>query len=203
MRELESRAALRMTGRSRRKELIMAIGAFQTDYRNNAQYAEYFKTPAKRENFSANFSLPENSGTQENENGRIILKEFIPPAAVDRGPSLKERMEESYQNEYFWRADESGMIEYNGVVFACNKRTNTLELGDCSNPANCIYVALEKGGSLLVNRDNIGELSKAISMFSPKDVESIMRALQKDRMAQNALSEIEESKSELINIGAE
>lgn len=92
---------------------------------------------------------------------------------------------------------KDGIIEYNGVTFVCDYEHNTLCLGDVSNPKNVIYVALENGGTLQVNRDNIGDLSKAIGMFSPEDVNRILRAISKDAQCKRNLLEIDEAKNSI------
>ena len=89
-------------------------------------------------------------------------------------------------------ADETGILNYRGTKFTCDYKSNALKLGDCSDLKNCIRNALVGGGSLVVNKDSIDGLINAISMFSPEDVESILRALQKERMKQKALNEKEE-----------
>lgn len=90
---------------------------------------------------------------------------------------------------------QDGVITYNGVTFVCDYKHNALCLGDVSNPKNVIYVALADGGTLQVNRDNIGDLSKAIGMFSPEDVNRILRAISKDAQCQRKLMEIDEEKN--------
>ena len=92
---------------------------------------------------------------------------------------------------------KDGIIEYNGVTFVCDYEHNTLCLGDVSNPKDVIYVALENGGTLQVNRDNIGDLSKAIGMFSPEDVNRILRAISKDAQCKRNLLEIDEAKNSI------
>lgn len=92
---------------------------------------------------------------------------------------------------------KDGIIEYNGVLFVCDYEHNALCLGDVSNPKNVIYVALENGGTLQVNRDNIGDLSKAIGMFSPEDVNRILRAISKDAQCKRNLLEIDEAKNSI------
>ncbi|WP_026658907.1 hypothetical protein [Butyrivibrio sp. AC2005] len=94
--------------------------------------------------------------------------------------------------EYFDMADKNGFISYKRAVFVCNYNNNTLELGNCSDERNCIRVKLSKGGSLLVNRDNIDDLLMSISMFSAKDQGLIMQAVMKDKMAQEAKRKSEE-----------
>ncbi len=49
----------------------------------------------------------------------------------------------------------------------------------------------------MVNRDNFGDLSQAITMFSPEDQNRILRAIADDKKAQSALEEIEEEKSSI------
>lgn len=105
----------------------------------------------------------------------------------------------TYANSYFRLADKAGMINYRGTIFTCDYKTNALKLGDCSNLKNCIRIALSGGGSLVVNKNNIDELMNAISMFSSEDMACILQVLQKERMAQRTLNEIEEKvTSELL-----
>ena len=87
---------------------------------------------------------------------------------------------------------KGGIIEYNGVQFVCDMKRNMLYLGDVSNPENCITIPLSEGGSLVVNRDELGSLSKAISMFSPEDINRIMRAIATDAKVLQKEKEIEE-----------
>ncbi len=44
----------------------------------------------------------------------------------------------------------------------------------------------------MVNRDSIGDLSKAITMFSPEDMNRIMRAIADDNKVQEMQNTIEE-----------
>lgn len=99
--------------------------------------------------------------------------------------------EEEKKCEYFTRA-EDGIISYEGAVFVCDYERNELQLGDCSDRSRCLTIPLSKGGSLVVNRDNISELKDAISMFSPEDQLLIMKAIMIDKKAQEILNEIEE-----------
>lgn len=92
---------------------------------------------------------------------------------------------------------KDGIIDYNGVIFVCDYEHNALCLGDVSNPKDVIYVPLANGGTLQVNRDNIGDLSKAIGMFSPEDVNRILRAISKDAQCQKNLMEIDEMKNSI------
>lgn len=49
----------------------------------------------------------------------------------------------------------------------------------------------------MVNRDNLGELSIAITMFSPEDQNRIMRAIAEDKKAQATQNEIEDEKNSI------
>lgn len=88
-------------------------------------------------------------------------------------------------------------INYNGVVFVCDSEKNAICLGDMSNRGNVLTIPLEHGGSLMVNRDSIGMLAGAMSMFSPEDANRIMRAISEDKKAQEIQKEVEDDKNSL------
>ena len=87
---------------------------------------------------------------------------------------------------------KDGVIIYNGVLFTCDEKSNSICLGDVSDSKKVINVTLSGGGHLKVNRDNLGQLSKAIGMFSPEDVNLIMRAIHQDTKVQSMQKEIED-----------
>ena len=93
---------------------------------------------------------------------------------------------------YGYLADENGVIEYNGVIFTVDKEKNWLCLGNVSNLKNVIRIPLAEGGCLMVNRDSIGALGRAIGMFSPEDINRILRALKLDAKIQEMQKEIDE-----------
>ncbi len=82
-------------------------------------------------------------------------------------------------------------LVYNGVVFTYDQ-SGALCLGDTSNPDDVITVYLT-GGVFKMNRGSIGDLSKAISMFSPEDINRILQAISQDAKCQNKLKEIEDA----------
>lgn len=98
----------------------------------------------------------------------------------------------SYKNKYFSLADETGAINYHGVVFNCDEMKNALCLGDMSNMENVMVIPLSGGGRLMVNRDNIDGLAKAIGMFTPEDVKRILDAIATDAKVKNKGKEIQE-----------
>lgn len=109
-----------------------------------------------------------------------------------RGNRLDQRVSNEKRAPYSYLANDSGYIDYNGVIFSCDYEKNRICLGDVSDLRECICVGLSEGGSLVVNRDNIGDLAKAIGMFSPEDANRIMRAIARDTMCQRKLHEIDE-----------
>lgn len=101
---------------------------------------------------------------------------------------------------------KDGVITYNGVAFICNEKTNSICLGDVSDPKKTINIPLSGGGHLKVNRGEIGQLSKAIGMFSPEDVNRILRAIHLDtklQSVQKEMEDLEESVGEEITSGNE
>lgn len=64
--------------------------------------------------------------------------------------------------------------------------------GDMTNMDNVIRIPLSEGGCLMVNRDSIGALGRAIGMFSPEDINLILRALKMDAKIQEMKKEIDE-----------
>ena len=88
---------------------------------------------------------------------------------------------------------KDGVIEYNGVIFVCDEQHNAICLGDMTNPKDVITIPLTEGGTLKVNRDNIHDLSKAISMFSPEDIRRIMEAIATDTKCRQMQQEMDET----------
>lgn len=83
-------------------------------------------------------------------------------------------------------------ITYNGVTFSCSKTDHTISLGDTSNPKNVIRIPLSKGGTLLVNKNNIADLGRAITMFSTEDIGIILRTIAEFQKAASLEYEMEE-----------
>lgn len=85
-----------------------------------------------------------------------------------------------------------GVITYNGVQFVCDEKTNSICLGDMTDKKQVINIPLSGGGHLKVNRANLGQLSKAIGMFSPEDINLILRAIHLDTKVQSMQKEVED-----------
>lgn len=91
------------------------------------------------------------------------------------------------------------IIIYNGVCFVCDEKTNSICLGDMTDKKKVLNIPLSGGGHLKVNRDSIGLLSKAVGMFSPEDLNLIMRAIAEDTKIQSVQKEIEDEEASIGN----
>lgn len=111
--------------------------------------------------------------------------------AVTAGKDPLEGLRQAAKVPYGYLAKD-GVIEYNGVCFICDERTNSICLGDMTDKNKVLTIALSGGGCLKVNRDSLGTLSKAISMFSPEDVNLILRAIAQDTKIQSMKNEMED-----------
>lgn len=99
----------------------------------------------------------------------------------------------------YGRLAKDGVIIYNGVCFVCDELTNSICLGDMTDKKNVLNIPLSGGGHLKVNRNSIGLLSKAAGMFSPEDLNLIMRAIAQDKKLQDMQNEIEDQKANVGN----
>lgn len=95
---------------------------------------------------------------------------------------------------------ENGVIVYNGVVFVCDPRTNSICLGDMNDPNEVLRISLPSGGSLRVNVNNFGDISKAAGMFSPEDLNAILRAVSQYNHCTKKLYEIEQEENEVMKL---
>lgn len=112
--------------------------------------------------------------------------------------SFAKVLEQKGQGFPYGSLAEGGIIEYNGVIFVGDAKTNTISLGDVSNPNKVLNISLPSGGNLKVNVDNLGDLSNAAGMFSPEDLNAILRAIEQYKHCTKKLGEIDEMKDELV-----
>lgn len=144
--------------------------------------------------------VPEDMEEDEAEGvkGHRSEAEKIYQAAVAGKPNPIGSMRERSKVPYGHLAKD-GVIEYNGVVFVCDERTNSICLGDMTDEKNVLNIPLSGGGHLKVNRNSIGLLSKAAGMFSPEDLNLIMRAIAEDTKIQSVKKEIEDEEASIGN----
>ncbi len=140
--------------------------------------------PAKKNPVSLTGS-EEAAGEDRSEAAKVYEEAF------KGGPNPLENLRPAPKVPYGHLAKD-GVIIYNGVLFTCDEETNSICLGDVTDPKKVINITLSGGGNLKVNRDSIGQLSKAIGMFSPEDVNLIMRAIHQDTKLQSMQKEIED-----------
>ena len=118
--------------------------------------------------------------------------------STDRSASFSKVLGEKQQKCPYSHLAKDGLIEYNGVVFVCDYKTNSICLGDMSNPKHVLNISLPSGGNLKVNVDNFGDLSKAAGMFSPADLNAIMRAIAQYNHCTKKLNELDEEEIETV-----
>lgn len=106
-----------------------------------------------------------------------------------------EANDTKYGNVPYGYLAQNGVINYNGATFVCDSDNSRLCLGDVSDSSKCISIPLSNGGSLVVNRDNLEQLAGAIDMFSPEDINRIMKAISMDKKCKSEQFEIDEQKS--------
>ncbi|MBO5279421.1 MAG: hypothetical protein J6B06_08030 [Lachnospiraceae bacterium] len=135
------------------------------------------------------------------------VDEEIDAAKEDLRKRVEERQEEEEQKQideliekrkampdkgpYSFLLGDDAALTYNGVTFTYDQ-TGALCLGDMSDSDDVLTIYLTDGVFKL-NRDNIEDLSKAISMFSPEDINRILRAISQDAKCREKLNEIEDA----------
>lgn len=130
--------------------------------------------------------------------GERTEAEKIYQAAVSGKPNPLGNLREAPKVPYGYLAKD-GVINYNGVCFVCDEETNSICLGDMTDKENVLNIPLSGGGHLKVNRNSIGLLSKAAGMFTPEDLNLIMRAISEDTRIQAVKKEIEDEEASIGN----
>jgi hypothetical protein len=137
---------------------------------------------------------------EQEEEKEEYLQECYEQESIQRNIFM-EKLNGTYKESVpYGYLEQDGVITFNDVTFVCDEQSNSICLGDMSDSKNVLTIPLENGGSLKVNRDNIGDLSKAISMFSPEDVNRILRAIADDNKAQEELREIEDEEDSISKL---
>lgn len=152
------------------------------------QYANGNRKPLQSQNVN---------GNQDKET-KVLFSHFMQQKSVVRGEDMASVLSNGKRAPYEHLANSKGYIEYNGVQFFCDSGKEQLCLGDMSKEEDLLYISMEKGGCLRVNRNSIGDLSRAIGMFSPKDRNSILNAIAQDAKCQKMLQEMEEDKNTIV-----
>ena len=117
---------------------------------------------------------------------------------LTRGTSFSDILKGEQQKCPYYHLAKNNMIKYNGVTFMCDYDTNSICLGDMTEPKKVLNISLPSGGSLRVNVDSIGGLSRAAGMFSPEDLNAILRAISQYNHFTSKLNEMEEEEIETV-----
>ncbi len=141
----------------------------------------------------ADGDLEEEEGTEDRSEALKIVQ-----AVMSGGKNPIEELRKPSKVPYGHLAKD-GVIIYNGVCFVCDERTNSICLGDMTDEKNVLNIPLSGGGHLKVNRASLGLLSKAVGMFSPEDLNLIMRAIALDTKLQATEKEIEDTEASIGN----
>lgn len=115
------------------------------------------------------------------------------------GSFMEQKVETEKKAPYSYLADKNGMIQYKGVIFYCDDEKQSINLGDVSDEKNVLKIPLEDGGCLNVNRENLEDLSRAITMFSPGDIKRILSAIAQDAQCTRKINEIEDMENVAVN----
>lgn len=161
--------------------------AKQGDLIRGSKFAERFA-----DEFASKSMKSENAQTEGQQDG-ITQSETVQTETVVRRGRLAR--EDGKKCPYSSMAKD-GIIEYNGVIFNCDYKHNAITLGDMPDKTKVLNISLPSGGRLKVNVDNIGMLSKAAGMFTPEDLNAIMRAIHQYNHLTRKLYEIEEEENE-------
>jgi hypothetical protein len=183
----------------RKNEIIDKLKNGDTEESFQIGGASYTQTEWDKLLSKVDANIDEIKEEQEEEKEEYI-QEYYEKETIKRNVFM-EKINGTYKESVpYGYLEQDGLITYNSVTFVCDDRSNSICLGDMSNSNDVITIPLSDGGCLKVNRDNIGDLSKAISMFSPEDVNRILRAIADDNKAQKELQEIEDEKDSIAKL---
>ena len=116
-----------------------------------------------------------------------------PADSFTQSEQFSSLLTQKQQNDFpYGSLAKDGVVEYNGVVFFGDSKTHTLSLGDVSDPGKVLNISLPSGGNLKVNVDNLNQLSQAAGMFSPEDLNAILRAIEQYKHCTQKLNEIDD-----------
>ena len=130
--------------------------------------------------------------TKKTSSENPVDMESVMKERIRKNPSSIPGKESEMWAPYCHLKNEDGVVEYNGVIFTLDYQRKWICLGDVTNLEDVIRVPLSEGGSLMVNRDSIDALGRSIGMFSPEDINRILRALKMDAKIQQMKREVEE-----------
>lgn len=134
-------------------------------------------------------------------NNGSAMKTVLPKANVtksERGSLFSQLMDASSKKCPYSYLAKDGVVDYKGLAFVCDFEHNSLCLGDMTDSKRVLNISLPSGGSLRVNYDNIGDLQRAVGMFSPEDLNAIMRAIAQFNHCTSKLNELDEQEHQVV-----
>lgn len=126
-----------------------------------------------------------NAGSVEREENKVSFSEVL--------REKSERKTCPYSN-----MAKDDQIEYGGVVFVCDYESNSICLGDMSNPKEVLNISLPSGGHLKLNVNNFGDIANAVGMFTPADLAAIMRVISQYNHCVRKVKEADEEEVETV-----
>lgn len=136
-------------------------------------------------------------------NSQRTICDVTSAARTENSSSFAEILAEKTPKCPYDHLAKDGLIQYNGVTLVCDYKTNSICLGDMSNPKDVLTISLPSGGSLKVNVRNFGDISKLAGMFSPQDLNAIMRAIYQYNHCVSTVNEMEEEEINTVESAAD
>ncbi|MBR5336815.1 MAG: hypothetical protein IK152_02405 [Lachnospiraceae bacterium] len=126
-------------------------------------------------------------GAQEysNDEWNTLMRRIDIAIDSDDNSSIIDYLKGNDRNCPYSALAKDGIIEYNGVFFTCDYDNNTICLGSMAEGEDIITVNLPSGGTLKINADNVDQISRCAGMFTPEDLDAILRAIHEHEHTKN------------------
>lgn len=172
---------------------------YQTDNTNHTaqQLAQFYQTEKFRKSAGLEEATDENSFAAKLKKADEYLASGESCGATDSVGIILRQMDDPEPGQKVTKA-----VCHEGVSVVVTKDAiygNTITIGGSSNP-DWIQVTTSVG-TVNIDLNDLAGLEKCLDMFSPKDVELIMRKIMEVKQAREAQKQIDEMDSELVNVG--
>lgn len=165
--------------------------------RNNMDYAarelkKYSETAARRQKMGleGDGANPDSFAAKLRQADELVASGESCGATDSVGIILRQ-MKEPEQGEPVRKE-----VIHNGVLVVVEKdclRGNSITIGGSSNP-DWIHVSISEG-TVHIDLNDIGSLMKCLDMFSPEDINLILRKITEVRQCKDAIQEIDQMKN--------
>lgn len=171
----------------------------------DSEHLKYQKYFTRRSIANPDFELPDFVGNFWDGTGEFPIwasRRNGNASSETSNEKVEGKREEVDRNNEIWFPYEEmasfGVINYHGVTFVCDGKEHAICLGDMSKEKDVLTIPLSGGGCLKVNKNNIGDLGRAIGMFSAEDVGIILRAIEEYRKISSMEYEMEEKEESAL-----